>query len=660
MRRRNVVLTALLLGAPCGSLISQQPALQFDRLVPGQLEAYVDGILTNARRSLDRLLAMSGPRTVANTLRPYDDFRIALNAARVVSLLRTQHPDSLIRVSATRAETSLASFNRAWRADPRVPAMLAAVDTSSADSEVRYWLRRELEAFRRDYGRDPAARARVVALRAELDGLEQRWDENLRYDTVTVAFDSAALVGMRPEWLAGRARGPGGTLLVGDQELRTVATDAMNPATRERALVLSWRPRRNQYLLDTLLRARAALASELGERSWASYQLRDAMAGSPERVRAFLDEVRRVTAPGVRRTIEQRAAPGSTSILLSDFMYAAPDSAAGPGRPETALRPYLPYPRVRDGMLELARDLLGLEFRPAPDLPVWEPTVEPYRVFEHDSLIGRVYLDVHFRSGKSIRGASTANFRLGVRGRAITEAAIIAGMVRSRPGETPLLGPQPMGTLFHEFGHLLHNLLSVRDWFATSGLPTEFDFREVPSVLFEEWARDPAVLARFARHYQTGEPPPPALLELLRRAGPTNEALAAVQSEWVSRFSLELHDRPPGNITAIVRQTFLDNQPPGLPVQIRLPQGDLHPEVALPHLGNYGPSYYTYLWDQAIARDLLSRFEHGLLDTAAVHAYRRAILEPGRSRPALELIEGFLGRPLSLDAWVRSLSRPEP
>ncbi len=111
---------------------------------------------------------------------------------------------------------------------------------------------------------------------------------------------------------------------------------------------------------------------------------------------------------------------------------------------------------------------------------------------------------------------------------------------------------------------------------------------------------------------------------------------------------------------ALVRQAFATSIPPGLPYDIRYPDGDLHAEVALPHLGTYEAAYYTYLWSDVIAADLLTRF-NGLLDRDAMQAYRRQILEPGRSMPAREMVEAYLGRPISLASWARSrAARTQP
>ncbi|MDP9203335.1 MAG: M3 family metallopeptidase [Gemmatimonadota bacterium] len=206
-------------------------------------------------------------------------------------------------------------------------------------------------------------------------------------------------------------------------------------------------------------------------------------------------------------------------------------------------------------------------------------------------------------------------------------------------------------TLFHEFGHLLEYILAVRPWFGTSGLPAEFDFREVPSIVFEHWGRDPAVLRTFARHFRTGEPLPDSLVPSLRqpdenRAG--RGTLGALVRAWIS---LALHERssPAADIDSIVRSAEAMDLP------FELPRVEMHPEASFTHLVGYEAAYYTYLWSAVIAEDLLSRFTSGLLDPVMARAYRRAILDPGRSAPAELLVERFLGRPFTLEAWARSI-----
>jgi thimet oligopeptidase len=370
------------------------------------------------------------------------------------------------------------------------------------------------------------------------------------------------------------------------------------------------------------------------------------MSGSPDSVRAFLGALQRMATPAARRDFDARRG-ARPSLAMSDLTEAQV-RGLGAGGLGPALRPYFPYAQVRDGLFGLARDLLGLEVRPATDSPGWSPTVETYRVYDGGRLIAKVYLDLRASPGRSVQGASTGVLRGGIRGGPPVEAVILGGMVpRAEPG---LMGPQGVVTLFHEFGHLLHVMLSVRPYYWTSGAPPEADFDEVPSTLFEQWARDTAVLHRIARHYQTGAPAPDSLLVRMAAAAPQGSGIAL---QWRARMSLELHDGSPDRVDSIVRATFAASQPQG--VDVRLPDAEIHPEDTFFHLSSYEASYYRYIWSSVISQDILSRFDHGLLDTTMVHAYRRELLDAGGSRPAMASLRAFLGRPFNLDAWARAL-----
>jgi len=631
------------------ALTIQSDSLSLDRLTPAMIDSYMDRHLAEAHASLERLLRVRGPRTIENALRPYDEMRGRVNGTRVVSLLRRAHADSTIRAACERAESRLQQFTRGLRLDPRVYRMILAIDTTTADAETREYLLEERTAFRRaGVDRDAATRARIAALRSDLTRLEQRFEANIAADTTSLAFATEGeLAGMGGDWIAARQRGPRGEVIVVGEELQAVTRQATDSATRARALVAAWnRAPANRAVLDTLLRVRHALATLLGYQSWAAYQLETYMSGSPDSVRAFLGALQRMAAPAALRDFDARRGARAW-LVMSDFTEAQV-RGLGVGGLGPALRPYFPYAQVRDGLFGLARDLLGLEFRPATDSPGWSPTVETYRVYEGDRLIAKVYLDLRASPGRSVQGAATGVLRGGIRGGPPVEVVILGGMVpRAEPG---LMGPQGVVTLFHEFGHLLHVMLSARPYYWTSGAPPEADFDEVPSTLFEQWAHDTAVLHRIARHYQTGAPAPDSLLVRMVAAAPQGSGIAL---QWRARMSLELHDGSPDRVDSIVRATFAASQPAG--VDVRLPAAEIHPEDTFFHLSSYEAAYYTYLWSAVISQDILSRFDRGLLDTAVVHAYRRELLDVGGSRPAMESLRAFLGRPFNLDAWARAL-----
>jgi thimet oligopeptidase len=206
-------------------------------------------------------------------------------------------------------------------------------------------------------------------------------------------------------------------------------------------------------------------------------------------------------------------------------------------------------------------------------------------------------------------------------------------------------------TFLHEFGHLMHSLLARQRWNGVSGVRTEWDFVEAPSQMLEEWSWDPGVLAGFARHYRTDEPIPAALVQQLDRATRFGRALDVRTQMTYARISLSLYDRPPAQVDSdsIVDAVTRAYQP--IP-----PMPGTHMQASFNHLNGYSAYYYTYMWSLVIAKDLFSRFDRrDMLAPEPALRYRRLILEPGGSAPAAHLVEGFLGRPFSFEAWRRWL-----
>jgi thimet oligopeptidase len=237
----------------------------------------------------------------------------------------------------------------------------------------------------------------------------------------------------------------------------------------------------------------------------------------------------------------------------------------------------------------------------------------------------------------------------GQAGRRLPEAALVCNFVRPGPaGDPALLEHSEVRTFFHEFGHLLHHVLGghVR-WAMQSGVATEWDFVEAPSQMLEEWVWDPQVLGSFSRHVSSGEPIPPDLVARMRAADEFGKGLHLRQQAFYAALSLELHRRDPATLdsTRLVAELQEAYTP------FRHVPGTFFQE-SFGHLDGYSAIYYTYMWSLVIAKDLFGAFQaRGLLDPEVARRYRRAILEPGGSRPAAELVREFLGRPHGFDAF---------
>jgi thimet oligopeptidase len=313
-----------------------------------------------------------------------------------------------------------------------------------------------------------------------------------------------------------------------------------------------------------------------------------------------------------------------------------------------AVRPYFECSRVRDGVLEITSRLFGLEYREVADAPVWHGDVSCHDVFEDGRAVGRFYLDLYPREGK-YKHAAQFTLQTGQAGRAQPEAALLCNF--PRPGE--LLEHSEVVTFFHEFGHLLHHLLGGRTrWAGISGVRTEWDFVEAPSQMLEEWCWDASVVGRFARHQQSGAPIPADLVARMRAADEFGKGLRVRQQMYYAAVSLELHGADPRSLDTTATMARLQER---LTPFRYVPETYFHESFG--HLESYSALYYTYMWSLVIAKDLFTVFRRdGLMDSDAAARYRRAILEPGGSAQAAELVRRFLGRDYDFRAYEEWLN----
>jgi thimet oligopeptidase len=627
-------------------------ATTFDRLLEARL--------VRARALLEDLVAVGGRRTITNTLVPYDLMMRELDRAGGQSgLIKEVHPDSTLRQAAERAGQRVAALATEISLDRRVFDAIRTMDLGGADAATRHYVSRLLRDFRlAGVDRDSATREKIKALRDELVLIGQEFDRNIRDDVRTIELSSAAeLEGLPSDYISAHAPGSDGRIRISTEypDALPVFTYARNDDLRRR-LREQFDNRgypRNMEVLDRMIARRAELAGLLGYSSWADYALADKMVGAARDASAFIDRV--VAASG-------EAAEREYQTLLRRKRQDDP-SATRVNRWETAylrelvrrdqydfdsqqVRPYLAYDRVKQGVLDLSARLFGVTFRRMKNPPVWHPSVEGWEMLENGTLAGRFYLDMHPRPGKN---GHAVHFRVrtGTTDGALPESVLVCNFSGGTPGEPGLMDHGELETFLHEFGHLMHSLLGRQRWNGISGVRTEWDFVEAPSQMLEEWSWDPTVLAGFARHHETGEPIPAGLVRQLKRATAFGRALDMRTQMTYARISLSVYDRPPAEVdtdsivSAVTRAYSPVPRQPGT-----------HMQTSFGHLNGYSAYYYTYMWSLVIAKDLFSRFDQSnLLAEEPARRYRKLILERGGAAPAARLVEDFLGRPFSFDAW---------
>ena len=617
--------------------------------------------LARARAAIEKLAAVKGPRTIANTLVPYDEAQIQLDAAAAqTSLMENVHPDSTLRAIAEEQDQKVSALVTEISLDRRVYDALAALDVSKTDRETKFYVERELRDFRlAGVDKDDATRAQIKALRDTLVKIGQEFDRNIRGDVRTIQVAGAAdLDGLPADFIATHKPGADGkiTLDINYPDYVPVMTYAKNDDVRKR-LYMEFQNRaypKNIEVLDRMIAERAALANLLGYPTWADYITANKMVESSKNARDFIDKIVGASGHAAEREYQvllqrkQKDVPGATAVNFWETGYWSEMVRKSDYNFDSqSVRPYFPYDEVKQGVLDVSSRLFGVTFKRVPNAPVWHPSVECYEMYDRGKLVGRFYLDMHPRENK-YNHAAQFDIKTGVEGRQIPEAALICNLPGGTPGEPALCEYNDVNTFFHEFGHLLHTMFAGHHrWCGVGGIRTEHDFVEAPSQMLEEWMRDPATLATFAKHYQTHEPIPAAVVKQMNRANDFGKALGVRRQMVYADLSLSIYDRDPRKVdtTELMKGLVKAYQP------FPYVEGT-HFQCAFGHLDGYSAVYYTYMWSLVIAKDMFSMFDKSdLLSPGVARRYRDTVLAPGGSAPAAKLVENFLGRPFNFNAY---------
>lgn len=597
----------------------------------------------------------------ARTLELYDEVvDVMSNAGARSGLAKEVHPDQKFREACEACEQRLEAYNVELSLDRELYEALSKIDSKKLDPVAGFWLFKTLREFRRaGVDRDEETRTKVKALNEELVKLGQAFGRNIRDDVRTVKADPKDLEGLPADWLAAHPKDADGKIAVttNTPDYLPVMTYAKGVKLREQ-LWRAYRDRahpKNVEVLNQMLTKRHELATLLGYPTWAAYVTETKMVKSAEAARDFIEQGRAATEARAKADMEQLIArkkkddPKATGIEPWEHQfYEDRVRAESYGLDSQALRPYFEYGNVKQGVMSITSKLFGVRYAPASDAKVWHPEVESFDIFEGEQLIGRIHLDMHPRDGK-YKHAAQFGLTVGRGGKELPEATLVCNF--PKPGE--LMEFSQVETFFHEFGHLLHEIFAGRQrWAGVSGVRTEWDFVEVPSMLLQEWPLDSTALKTFAKHHKTGEPIPDTLLTQLKRAKEFGAGLDTRRQFFLSAVSLAFHERAPGFDT---NQVLKEVQEKFLPFRREWVPGS-HFELGFGHLDGYSAIYYTYQWSTVIAKDLLTKFrEKGMLDANVATEYRKKVLDPGGSVEADKLVKDFLGRPHSFaafEAWL--------
>ncbi|MEE8450674.1 MAG: M3 family metallopeptidase [Thermoguttaceae bacterium] len=419
----------------------------------------------------------------------------------------------------------------------------------------------------------------------------------------------------------------------------------------------------NKQTLAAMAALRVERAQLLGYETHAHFVLEECMAKEPENVYQLLDQLwppalarAKVEAADMQKMINDEG--GRFKLQSWDWWYYAEKvKKAKYDLDEEMLRPYFKLEDVRNGAFDVATRLFGLRFEELPDVPKYHEDVTAFEVKEADGThLGVLYVDYFPRTSKR-GGAWMGEFRpqSKVDGKDIRPIIYNVGNFSKPTGDKPsLLSFDEVNTLFHEFGHALHGLLSDTTYESLSGTNVSRDFVELPSQIMENWASEPAVLKLYARHYKTGQPMPDELIEKIRKSRHFNQGFATTEYLAASLLDLKWHTRTDAEPVADVlafETDCLDGI--GLIPQII----SRYRSTYFRHIfaGGYSSGYYSYIWAEVLDADAFEAFKEtgDLFDPATAKAFRTNILSTGGTEEPMTLYERFRGKQPEIKPLLR-------
>jgi oligopeptidase A len=662
---------------------------RFAAILPAHVTPAVDALLAEARAVVERVAADPSTPTWDTLVEPMADamdrFDRAWSAARHLNAvvntpeLRNAYNENLPKVIAFFSDLS-----QDLRLYERYLALRAGYAFAALDAPRRKLVENELRDFKLGGAElDDAGKARLKEIHAELGEVTTRFEENLLDATNAWGHygeDDSALAGVPPEVVAAakaaaQAEGKRGWKLTlrmpcylpvmqyaDDRALRQRMHEAYSTRASDLGSNVAWD---NGPLIGRILALRHEAAELLGYRNYAEVSLVPKMAQAPDEVIAFLRDLARRAKPFAQRDFAEVAAFAKSDLGLAtvepwDLAYASEKlKASRYAFNEQELRQYFPEDRVRAGLFRVVETIYGLTIRES-QAEVWHPDVRFFTIRDKTgALVGEFYFDLYARPGKQ-GGAwmDDAINRRNVHGKVQHPVAFLTcNLSAPVAGKPATFTHQEVITIFHEFGHGLHQLLTKIDVPGISGLQgVEWDAVELPSQFMENFVWEWDVLSHMTRPAETGEPLPRALFDRMIAARNFQSGLATVRQLEMGLFDMRVHaeyeaaggaaKRTPQEILAEVRREVA--------VVPRAPYDRFLESFTHVFAGGYAAGYYSYQWAEVLSADAFSLFEEqGVLSADVGARFRDEVLARGGSRPAIESFVAFRGRPPQLDALLR-------
>ena len=656
----------------------------FDRIRP---EHFAPAFHAAMQRQLDELQAIAqqaAAPSFENTLTAFD--RCGRLLARVGSVfynLTASETSAALQAVQREMAAPLAAHDSAVHMNPalfaRIDVLHAQRDALGLDDESRRLLERvHLDFVRSGAKLAPPQQQRYAQVMESLAALTTRFAQNVLHDESVFQLslrDEAELAGL-PEFLRAAARQAAAERGVEGHVItlsRSLVVPFLTFSERRDLREQAWRAwvgrgespgeHDNREVARQILALRNEQARLHGHASYADYALTDTMAGTRSAVQKLLDEVWPRALTAVERehqALQQvmQASGASGAIEAWDWRYWAEKVRQQHYALDDAeIKPYFPLERIVAAAFDCAQRLFGLQFTARADLPVYHPDVKAYEVHDAAGRLVGVFLQDNFARPAKRSGAWMSSLRWQARNGGFEIPVILNNnnFAKGAPGQPTLLSLDDARTLFHEFGHGLHGLLSNVTYRRLSGTQVLRDFVELPSQIFEHWIGETSVLKRHARHFETGEPIPDDLIRRMHAARRFNQGYETVRYTASAIADMAVHSitdaEPPADLCRFEAELL---QRQGLPAGV----GQNHRLVHFQHLfsgSGYAAGYYVYLWAEVLDADGFDAFgEAGdPFDPRVAQALQRYIYASGNSLEPGAAYAAFRGRAATVQPLLK-------
>jgi len=615
-----------------------------------------DGGIDRARKAIAQMDARNGAGTIFTE---WNQLQMQIeDVINPIYLLSNVSPDKAVRDAAEPCLQKFTSLQTEIFQDEKLFKRVQAAQPANPHQQK---LRKDLIEGFEDSGvaLPPDKRARAKEIFDKLEELRQAYDRNVRDDPTRVKFTPAEMEGMPEAYLKAheKARDAEGNYVLTLKYPSYVPflTNAKNGEARHRYYVakLNEGGQPNLELLYEIFKLRQELAGLYGLPSFADYSLRRKMVGNPETVNKFLDNVKSAVTDLEKKDVEELRAEKAkelgqpldkTRLERWDVSYYQEKVRKSRFNiDQEKLRRYFPTDKSMEYTMLVAQTLYGVKFQERK-VPVWHPDVRYFDVLDGKTgkYISGFYLDLFPREGKynhaaafPIRGVSTLAHRTPL-------SALVTNF--NREG----LDHNELETMMHEFGHVMHGVLSQAEYNPHAGTSVKVDFVEAPSQMFEEWARREDSLKLFAQvcpgcpHLTSDDI---ARLEAARKYG---QGIRYARQWLYAKFDMELstNPRPP-----LAVWKGLESATP-----LGYVEGTMFPASFSHIASNYAAGYYGYMWSEVLALDMLSPFKGHMLDPQVGVRYRETILSQGGQQEEADMVRKFLGREPSSDAFFAEIT----